>query len=178
MVLSTLRFGHHQDISCKRREINWPVHLHIVEAFKLIFSYIFYDKHGRWIYHQWMLWESQMSIPPNLCSRTHGTRWAKQSEAILTPWRNFREMSSWKSLGALLWCLVGDVFFKHPYENIISWKSKTKQRMVFKMIHAKDSLLPMGKVWSWGFLGYWYSSIGSWNQRDRGWKWKMFETTN
>ena len=28
------------------------------------------------------------------------------------------------------------------------WKSKTKQRMVFRMIHIKDSLLPMGKVWS------------------------------
>ena len=30
----------------------------------------------------------------------------------------------------------------------IPWKSKTKQRMVFRMIHIKDSLLPMGKVWS------------------------------
>ena len=28
------------------------------------------------------------------------------------------------------------------------WKSKTKQRMVCRMIHIKDSLLPMGKVWS------------------------------
>ena len=28
------------------------------------------------------------------------------------------------------------------------WESKTKQRMVFRMIHEKDSLLPMGKVWS------------------------------
>ena len=33
------------------------------------------------------------------------------------------------------------------------WKSKTKQRMVFGMIHVKDSLLPMGKVWSLDFLG-------------------------
>ena len=33
------------------------------------------------------------------------------------------------------------------------WKSKTKQRMVFRMIHVKDSLLPMGKVWSLDFLG-------------------------
>ena len=32
-------------------------------------------------------------------------------------------------------------------------KSKTKQRMVFRMIHVKDSLLPMGKVWSLDFLG-------------------------
>ena len=40
---------------------------------------------------------------------------------------------------------------------IIPWKSKTKQRMVFWMIHVKDSLLPMGKVWSLDFLGiYWY----------------------
>ena len=35
------------------------------------------------------------------------------------------------------------------------WGSKTKQRMVvFRMIHVKDSLLPMGKVWSLDFLGY------------------------
>ena len=27
-------------------------------------------------------------------------------------------------------------------------KSKTKQRIVFRMIHVKDSLLPRGKVWS------------------------------
>ena len=33
------------------------------------------------------------------------------------------------------------------------WKSKTKQRMVFSMIHVKDSLLPMGKVWFLDFLG-------------------------
>ena len=33
------------------------------------------------------------------------------------------------------------------------WKSKTKQRMVLRMIHVKDSLLPMGKVWSLDFLG-------------------------
>ncbi len=33
------------------------------------------------------------------------------------------------------------------------WKSKTKQRMVFRMIHVKDSLLPRGKVWSLDFLG-------------------------
>ena len=26
------------------------------------------------------------------------------------------------------------------------WKSKIKQRMVFRMIHVKDSLLPMGKI--------------------------------
>ena len=34
-----------------------------------------------------------------------------------------------------------------------SCKSKTKQRMVFRMIHVKDSLLPLGKVWSLDFLG-------------------------
>ena len=33
------------------------------------------------------------------------------------------------------------------------WKSKTKQRMVFRMIHVKDSLLPLDKVWSLDFLG-------------------------
>ncbi len=35
----------------------------------------------------------------------------------------------------------------------VPWKSKTKQRMVFRMIHVKDSLLPMGKVWSLDFRG-------------------------
>ena len=29
----------------------------------------------------------------------------------------------------------------------LPWKSKTKQRMVLRMIHVKDSLLPMVKVW-------------------------------
>ena len=33
------------------------------------------------------------------------------------------------------------------------WRSKTEQRMVFSIIHVKDSLLPMGKVWSLDFLG-------------------------
>ena len=37
------------------------------------------------------------------------------------------------------------------------WKSKTKQRMVFRMIHMKDSLLPMGKVWSLDSLGMYIS---------------------
>ena len=35
----------------------------------------------------------------------------------------------------------------------IPWKSKTKQRMVFRMIYVKNSLLPLGKVWSLDFLG-------------------------
>ena len=35
----------------------------------------------------------------------------------------------------------------------IPWKSKTKQGMVFSMIHVKDSLLPRDKVWSLDFLG-------------------------
>ena len=62
---------------------------------------------------------------------------------------------------------IGSVPFKHSHvypfstsmimgEKVIRtkpWKSKTKQRMVFRMIHVKDSLLPMGKVWSLDFLG-------------------------
>ena len=40
--------------------------------------------------------------------------------------------------------------YKYIY---IPWKSKTKQRMVFGMIHVKDSLLPKGNVWSLDFLG-------------------------
>ena len=35
---------------------------------------------------------------------------------------------------------------------LIPWKSKTKQRMVFRMTHVKDSLLPKDKVWSLDFL--------------------------
>ena len=35
----------------------------------------------------------------------------------------------------------------------IPWKSKTKRRMVFRMIHVKNSLLPMSKVWSLDFVG-------------------------
>ena len=44
----------------------------------------------------------------------------------------------------------------------IPWKSKTKQRMVFRMIHVKDSLLPMGKVWSLDFLGIYIYIITCW----------------
>ena len=33
------------------------------------------------------------------------------------------------------------------------WKSKTKQRMVLRMIHVKDSLPPIGKVWFLDSLG-------------------------
>ena len=36
----------------------------------------------------------------------------------------------------------------HKWTRCEPWESKTKQRMVFRMIHVKDSLLPMGKVWS------------------------------
>ena len=37
------------------------------------------------------------------------------------------------------------------------WKSKTKQRMAFRMIQIKDSPLPMGKVWFLDSLGtYWF----------------------
>ena len=32
----------------------------------------------------------------------------------------------------------------------------TKQRMIFRMIHVKDSLLTMGKVWSLDFLCTWF----------------------
>ena len=35
----------------------------------------------------------------------------------------------------------------------ILWKSKTRQRIVFGMIHLKDSLLPRGNVWYLDFLG-------------------------
>ena len=37
---------------------------------------------------------------------------------------------------------------------VFPWKSKTKQRMVFGMIHVKDFPLLMGKVWSLDFLGF------------------------
>ena len=47
----------------------------------------------------------------------------------------------------------------------IPWKFKTKQRMVFRMIHVKDSLLPRGKVWSLDFLGvHYYIYVSMYNQ--------------
>ena len=39
------------------------------------------------------------------------------------------------------------------YIFICTWKSKTKQRIVFRMLHVKDCLLPRGKVWYLDFLG-------------------------
>ena len=49
--------------------------------------------------------------------------------------------------------LGGGTLFR--FGPLIYNKSKTKQRMVFRMIHGKDSdsLLPMGKVWSLDFQG-------------------------
>ena len=35
----------------------------------------------------------------------------------------------------------------------LPWQSKTKQRVVFGIIHVEDSLLPMGTVWSLDFQG-------------------------
>ena len=42
------------------------------------------------------------------------------------------------------------------------WKSKTKQRMVFRMIDVTDSLLPRGKVWSLDFLGNDFDGTPTW----------------
>jgi len=50
---------------------------------------------------------------------------------------------NWYNFAASLFCNA----------QALPWKSKTKQRMVFRMIHIKDSLLPMGKVWSLDSLG-------------------------
>ncbi len=36
---------------------------------------------------------------------------------------------------------------------MLPWKSKTKQRMVFRILHVKDSLLPIGKSLVFGLLG-------------------------
>ena len=44
----------------------------------------------------------------------------------------------------------------------VPWKSKTKQRMVFRMIQMKDSLLPMGKVWFLDVLGVEGKILKSW----------------
>ena len=46
--------------------------------------------------------------------------------------------------------LPGYIYCTYIY---IPWKSKTKQRMVFRMIHVKDSLLLLGKVWFLDFVG-------------------------
>ena len=59
---------------------------------------------------------------------------------------SYKVASSWCHEALQICCL--SVYSKHRH-----WKSKTKQRMVFGMIHVKDSLLPMGKVWSLDFLG-------------------------
>ena len=45
------------------------------------------------------------------------------------------------------------IYIYNYIDNIIPWKSKTKQRMVFGMIDVKDSLLLTGKVLSLDFLG-------------------------
>ena len=51
-------------------------------------------------------------------------------------------------------CAVPLVAPKENRDSVITpWQSKTKQRMVFGIIHVKDSLLPMGKVWSLDFQG-------------------------
>ena len=47
------------------------------------------------------------------------------------------------------------------------WKSKTKQRMVFRMIHVKDSLLARGKVWSLDFLGQYYGHVCAYCEKAR-----------
>ena len=51
-----------------------------------------------------------------------------------------------------LLCVFSEWCRKIRY-NYIPSKSKTKQSMVFRMIHAKDSLLLGGKFWSLDFLG-------------------------
>ena len=46
------------------------------------------------------------------------------------------------------------------------WRSKAKQRTVLGTIHVKDSLLPMGKIWSSDFLGKGFfgpTSLSFWN---------------
>ena len=43
------------------------------------------------------------------------------------------------------------------------WKSKTKQRMVCRMIHIKDSLLPMGKVLVFGLPVFFWGVLFSKN---------------
>ena len=52
-------------------------------------------------------------------------------------------------------CFLHSKFLYDP------WESKTKQSVVFRMIPIKDSLLPMGKVWSLDFLGYIVDSFRS-----------------
>ena len=51
-------------------------------------------------------------------------------------------------------------------EEHLPWESKTKERMVFKMIPIKDSLLPMGKVWSLDLLGLCFL-LGGWGRNKK-----------
>ena len=63
---------------------------------------------------------------------------------------------------------IGDVFFWGG--EIFPWKSKTKQRMVFRMIHVKDALLRMGKVWSaWTCFGFFGGAKKIFGQEVGGW---------
>ena len=67
-------------------------------------------------------------------------------------------MSPWKNWQNILICFDLQIYIN--INKYIPWKSKTKQRMVLRMIHVKDSLLPRGKVWSLDFLGiYIYYTI-------------------
>ena len=57
--------------------------------------------------------------------------------------------------------MIRDVYEHHTHQTWTqlrnakqeSRKSKTKQRVVFGMVHVKDSLVPMGKVWFLDFQG-------------------------
>ena len=100
------------------------------------------------------------------CCQTHCTKLqpAVEFETMLTSPSHLSTTSSCRlSLGILgqqaargHCAQLCAVYLWHSYSKYwlgTPWKSKTKQRMVFGMIHVKDSLLPMGKVRSLDFLG-------------------------
>ena len=53
---------------------------------------------------------------------------------------------------SLFWCLCY-IIYLYNYIYRYPGSPRPKKRMVFRMIHIKDSLLPMGKVWSLDSLG-------------------------
>ena len=84
--------------------------------------------------------------------------WSPHSPSHWGPWCHMHcglgaPAMGWRSVASYPW-QGGNSFEdkKNIYINI-AWKSKTKQRMVFRVIHVKDSLLQRGKVWSLDFLG-------------------------
>ena len=100
-------------------------------------------------------YKSSSSTSENLTKKTHGTRFF-QRVCYRHCWRFIdgvdRVGTPWLSVSVCpkLWApirSIGLVCLQWP------WKSETKQRMVLRMIHVKESLLPRDQALSLDFLG-------------------------